>query len=85
MIGKIFWVVLLMAYVSVSASSYIGSESYAARLDVIEEIIFEVEMETTDCQMQNGWHFPVHPYNFVSLARQYGNNLKNEGRTGKPD
>ena len=74
-----------MAYFSVSASSYTGSESSAAKLDAMEEIIFDVEMETADCQVQNGWQFPVHLYNFVSLARQYGNNLKKMKNSRKLD
>ena len=85
MIGKSLLVGLLTVIFSLNAFSDTESESLVDKLDGLEEIIVETEIETSACQMQNGWHFPVQLYNYVQLARQYGDNLKRSKKSRKFD
>ncbi|HPF50623.1 MAG TPA: hypothetical protein PK335_03560 [Draconibacterium sp.] len=57
-------------------------DNLSEKLDNLENLIFKAELETCFCQQHSSWHFPCQLYNYVNLARQYGDRL-NKGRNSR--
>lgn len=76
MIGRNFIIGLLLTPFVLTANPDTEGEALIDRIGALEEIIINAELETSDCQMRNAWHFPFELYNYLNLAKRYGENIR---------
>ncbi|WP_340113712.1 hypothetical protein [Maribellus mangrovi] len=76
MITKSMILGLLLTPLSIVAVNDSGGDELNNKLDEIEVLIAETEMQTATCQMHSTWRFPVELYGYLNLARKYAENVK---------
>jgi hypothetical protein len=80
MVAKSLLILVLFAWTIPVIGSETESKGTADKLTALEELIANAELETAECQMWTGWHFPGALYSYLELARECsanGTKIKN--------
>jgi hypothetical protein len=80
MIAKTLFLIILLACVIPATGTETETKGMTDKLVALEELIANAELETAECQMWTGWHFPGALYYYLEVAKECsanGTKIKN--------